>query len=116
MIYSGSCHCGNISFNFEHDIIDQGVRCNCSICIRKGAIMTKFTKAMNDVNITIKHNALATYTFATHQVKHHFCQQCGIYTFHESMVNKAELRFNLGCFENLDVTQLQYEIYNGAAI
>lgn len=38
MLYRGSCHCGDVTFEAEGDL--QGVMaCNCSICRRKGALM-----------------------------------------------------------------------------
>ena len=41
--YCGSCHCGNVKFSFEHEPISNGVRCNCSLCKRKAAVMSDFT-------------------------------------------------------------------------
>ena len=35
--YRGSCHCGAIRFTFKGpDKIESGLRCNCSICRRRG--------------------------------------------------------------------------------
>lgn len=36
--YQGSCHCGAIRFRFTGEPITSGIRCNCSICIRKGVV------------------------------------------------------------------------------
>jgi len=38
--YQGSCHCGAVRFSYEGEPIERGLRCNCSICARKGAMMT----------------------------------------------------------------------------
>jgi len=38
--HSGSCHCGAVKFGFEGDEITVGLRCTCSICSRKGALMS----------------------------------------------------------------------------
>ncbi len=45
MDYQGSCHCGAIQFEFTGPAIDKGLRCNRSICIRNGALMTAYTIA-----------------------------------------------------------------------
>ena len=41
MKYNGSCHCGAVKFTFEDAEPLTGVRCNCSICKRKGAVMSE---------------------------------------------------------------------------
>ena len=38
--YNGSCHCGAIRFSYEGEEITAGLRCSCSICARKGAMMS----------------------------------------------------------------------------
>ena len=38
--YSGSCHCGAVRFRVRGEEITTGIRCNCSICIRRGAVMS----------------------------------------------------------------------------
>ncbi len=39
--YKGHCHCGDVSFEFTTEQpIDGGTRCTCSICVRKGAMMS----------------------------------------------------------------------------
>ncbi|BCE00562.1 GFA family protein [Marinicellulosiphila megalodicopiae] len=116
MIYKGSCHCAKIQFEFTSPLIENGTRCNCTICVRKGALMTEFTLAPKDINISIKDNALSTYTFASHVAKHHFCNNCGVYTFHQSMKEIGYYRINLGCVETIDTSTLPFSIYDGASI
>ena len=36
MAYSGSCHCGAVTFEVDGDIPANAVSCNCSHCRRKG--------------------------------------------------------------------------------
>ena len=38
--YQGSCHCGAVKFAYEGEKITKGLRCSCSICSRKGAMMS----------------------------------------------------------------------------
>ena len=44
--YTGSCHCGAVRFAFKAPEIDKGLRCNCSLCRRKGALMSGFVVAL----------------------------------------------------------------------
>ncbi len=113
MHYSGSCHCGAITYQFESEEFAAGLRCNCSMCRRKGALMSVFTIPVDALALDIKDDALATYTFNSHQVKHHFCKICGIYTFHKSKVTGG-YRLNLGCIDNLDIDNLPFTFFNGA--
>ena len=114
--YQGSCHCGAIRFTFSGPQIEKGVRCNCSICRRKGATMSDFLVASEELHIEMQGDALATYTFASHVAKHHFCKVCGIYPFHQTLRKPGHYRINLGCVHDLDSTTLPCDILNGAAL
>ncbi|MBQ0725960.1 MAG: GFA family protein [Thalassolituus oleivorans] len=113
MHYSGSCHCGAIKYEFESNVIDSGLRCNCSMCRKKGALMSVLTVPVDELTLDVKDDALTTYTFNSHHVKHHFCKVCGIYTFHKSKVTGG-YRLNLGCIDNLDTDNLPFTFFNGA--
>jgi len=111
--YNGSCHCGEITFTFEHDKIENGLRCNCSICRRKGAVMSDFTISPNDFSISENLSALGKYQFDTKIANHYFCKKCGIYPFHETLVNPGHFRVNLGCIEEIDIESIQVRIHDG---
>jgi hypothetical protein len=116
MKYSGSCHCGAINFNFEQAKIASGLRCNCSICRRKGAIMSAFTLAPDEIKIVSKGGALTTYEFGACVAKHHFCNECGIYTFHQTMIKPGHYRVNLGCVDDVDTAGLPIDVFDGASL
>ena len=114
--HRGSCHCGAISYTFTAPVIDKGLRCNCSICVRKGAIMTAFTVAPEDIEIEINGNSLSTYQFGSGIAKHHFCSNCGIYTFHETLRKPGHYRLNTGCVEGVKSLELPTEVFDGASL
>ncbi len=114
--YKGNCHCGSISFSFEHTTIDKGLRCNCSICKRKGAVMSDFTLAPEEIDINDKNEALCLYQFDTRVAKHYFCKTCGIYPFHETMRKPGHYRVNLGCIDEIDTYQIKVDIFDGKSI
>ena len=116
MNYKGSCHCSAIKFEFTSPSIEEGLRCNCSICRRKGALMTPFNVAPNELKITSDSGALATYEFGSCVAKHHFCSKCGIYPFHQSMRKPGHYRFNIGCIEGINSFSLPFKVFDGESL
>lgn len=114
--YKGSCHCGAISFTFKHDEIDGGVRCNCSICRRKGAVMSTFTLTPDELEIHAADGALGLYQFDSKVAKHYFCRTCGIYPFHETLRKPGHYRVNLGCVDEVDTNALDIDVFDGKSI
>lgn len=108
--YKGSCHCGAVRFAFRSPPIEAGLRCNCSICLRKGAAMTVFAIDPAHMHIAAAPGALGEYRFNTGTAKHYFCMHCGIYTFHLTRKKPGWYRANLGCIEGLDALRLPIEV------
>lgn len=111
--YHGSCHCGAVDFYFQAQVITEGLRCNCSICSKKGAVMSVFALAPSELTITAASGVLATYEFAKGVAKHHFCSSCGIYTFHQTASQPGYYRINLGCLDEVDTSVLAVRVFNG---
>jgi len=115
--YKGSCHCGNVNFSFSHDEITTGLRCNCSLCIRKGAVMTDFVIPPGMLNIEVKEkDSLGLYEFDNKVAHHYFCKQCGIYTFHQTLRMPEQYRVNLGCVESIDPLSLETSLFDGKSL
>tara|TARA_B100000963_G_scaffold325310_1_gene311464 strand:- start:724 stop:1092 length:369 start_codon:yes stop_codon:yes gene_type:complete len=106
-----TCHCGEIEA--EIDIsgkFDKVIKCNCSICKRKGAIMSmvknenfKIIKGLDKLNL---------YQFHSKVAKHYFCSICGIYTHHNPRSNPSMTGFNLGCVDDIDTFELEDILIN----
>ncbi len=111
--YQGSCHCGSVKFSFEAEQIVSALRCNCSICQRKGAQMSTFVLAPEQLKIEAQAGSLGLYQFGSQIAKHHFCRNCGIYTFHETVRAPGHYRINLGCILDLDASILPTELFDG---
>ena len=100
------CHCGaieaqiNVPENFE-----KILRCNCSLCKRKGALMSMVKN--DDFKITKGTNELKRYRFHTKIAEHYFCSICGVYTHHHPRSNPAMTGFNLGCIDEIDTFDLK---------
>ena len=99
------CHCGaveaeiNVSKNFS-----KILKCNCSLCKRKAAIMSI---VKNEEFLIVKgEKELKLYQFHTKIAKHYFCSICGIYTHHNPRSNPSMTGFNLGCIDDFDTFAL----------
>jgi|TARA_B110001452_G_C15226796_1_gene425153 hypothetical protein len=100
------CHCGEIEaeINVQNNL-EKVLRCNCSLCKRKGAIMSMVKN--EDFKITKGHDKLKFYQFHSNIAKHYFCSNCGIYTHHNPRSNPAMTGFNIGCIDSIDTFKLE---------
>ncbi len=108
--YSGRCHCGAVVFEFESELITKGLRCNCSFCRRTGAIVS-MKIARDWLRIVSGSEILQEYRFCDEVVHHQFCSNCGVYVFY---TGDGPVRVNLGCVDEIDLTDLPIELYDGA--
>lgn len=115
-LYEGSCHCGSVKFSVQLPPVEQTMRCDCSICSRKGIVMSLTVVAPEDINIFDPENALSIYQFGTKTARHHFCSKCGIHTFVETRLNPGHYRVNLGCIEGIDALDVPVELYDGKSL
>jgi len=112
--YTARCHCGELRFSFSCDEITRGLRCDCSICIRKGALMSAFYIPAKDFQPIENTDRLADYRWNDRVVNHLFCKTCGIYPYHGN--EEYGYRVNLGCVEQLNPLTLEISVYDGKAM
>ena len=98
------CHCRKIEAELKINSLSKILRCNCSICKRKGAIMSMVKN--EDFKITKGKDYLKMYQFHSNVAKHFFCSNCGIYTHHNPRSNPSMTGFNLGCIDEIDTFSL----------
>ena len=95
------CHCGAIEAKVNvPNYLEKILRCNCSLCKRKGAVMSMVKN--EDFKIIKGKDKLKLYQFHTNVAKHYFCTICGIYTHHNPRSNPAMTGFNLGCIDEIN--------------
>lgn len=97
--FKGSCHCQAVKFEIDTDLPEL-TRCDCSICVRKNALMVKVHESA--MRILSGDGNLTTYQFHTKTAKHYFCNTCGIYPFHRKRVTPDFYGVNVFCLENFD--------------
>lgn len=112
MQHQGSCHCGNIKFEFNGEITGA-MACNCSLCSRNGALMMFVPGA--DFTLLTPREAMATYKFNKHVIEHHFCPTCGIHPYGEGKDPKGNVMasINLRCVDGVDLEALPIQKYDG---
>ena len=105
------CHCGSIEAEINNlGNLEKILRCNCSLCKRKGAVMSMVKN--EDFKITKGADKLKLYQFHTKVAKHYFCSICGIYTHHNPRSNPAMTGFNLGCIDEVNTFNLKDILIN----
>lgn len=111
MIYSGGCHCGAILFEIE--VADNLclVECNCSICSKIAYL--HLIVAKESFHLLAGENSYSTYTFDTHEAKHHFCKTCGIKSFYVPRSHPNGISVNARCLNNFDATSYKVEKFDG---
>jgi hypothetical protein len=112
--YEGRCHCGKIKFAFRSEPITNAKRCNCSICKRKGAVMSSKYIPAADFEPHADMSLLEDYRWQDRDVNHLFCKTCGIYPYHGD--SKMGYRVNLGCVDDIDVFALEISVIDGKAM
>ena len=111
MTYRGSCHCGGIQFRFESEPITKGCRCNCSLCLRRGAVMSDVYLAREQLTVE-KRDTLTLYRWGDHMMNHYFCSVCGVFPFSD-VIEDGRYRVNLGCVDGIDLLTLEVRQIDG---
>src|ERR1700748_2745296 len=112
--YKGSCHCGTVKFEVDTAITPAG-RCHCSLCRRKGALMTPLFAA-GDLRVLEGREDLTVYQFNTRVARHFFCRHCGIYPFHQTRKDPGLWRVNIGCLEGVDPYALESSVADAPSL
>ena len=112
--HTGSCHCGAVEFQIESDL-ESPIRCNCSLCIRRGAVMHYVES--DKFRLVRGEEALVAYEFGARSGgKHYFCRTCGVFPFfHSRWQGESSYGVNTGCLEGVNPYELSPELIDGAS-
>ena len=101
----GPCHCGSVQFEVDLPTGFQDLsRCNCSMCARRGAVVTSVP--LDAFRILQGAENLTLYQFNTKTAEHYFCSTCGIYTHHRRLSNPNQFGVNVACIEGVNPFEL----------
>ncbi|KAI9229465.1 MAG: Mss4-like protein [Piptocephalis tieghemiana] len=109
--HSGGCHCGAVRYTFGDPTSFTALKCNCSICTKKGAVYIiipgeRFHLLQGEEDLT-------TYTFGTHTAKHRFCRICGVQSFYIPRSNPDGVSINLACIDSDTLPPIELIPFNG---
>ena len=101
------CHCGEVELEIKESegALNKFLRCNCTLCKKKGYIMT--FAPITDVKITKGEDKLKLYQYHTKVAEHYFCSECGIYTHHKMRSRADTFGLNVGCIDDIDQFKLE---------
>lgn len=111
----GSCHCGRVRFTLDESP-QEAMQCNCSICRRKAYLLAFSTPER--FTLETPRDALSVYTFGSHNIRHQFCTTCGCAPFGEGTGPGGQdmVAVNLRCVEDLDLSDLKINAFDGASL
>lgn len=114
MPYTGSCHCGAVTFTVAADAPTEAMCCNCSNCSRKGFALT-FVPA-DQFTLDSGADKLTDYQFYKHAITHQFCAICGCQSFALGTSPDGPMRaINLRCVPQVDIDALTIKNVDGAS-
>jgi hypothetical protein len=108
----GGCHCGVVRYSVDADL-KQVISCNCSICSKKGLLLTFVSNAAFRVQSGEDH--LQDYQFNKHVIHHFSCRTCGVESFARGVgPGGAEMvAVNVRCLDAVDIGALEPTPFNG---
>jgi hypothetical protein len=114
-VWTGGCHCGAVRYEVEAEL-DQAITCNCSICSRKGSILSFVPE--DRFRLLSGADRLSDYQF-NHKVIHHlFCSTCGIGSFSRGAMPDGTpmVAINLRCVDGIDLSRVTVTEFDGRSL
>ncbi|OOQ86682.1 DUF636 domain protein [Penicillium brasilianum] len=114
--YEGSCHCGQVKYTvrISPPISEQTVmQCNCSICYINGYLMIYPKTA--DVTFHHADDAVKEYRFASKNVPHYFCTNCGTSVYGKADIPEKRhiMAVNVRTLSGIDLKTLKIHEHDG---
>ncbi len=110
--HAGGCHCKKVRYEVKL-AADSAIACNCSICSKKGALLTfadpsSFELKSGDENLT-------DYQFNKHVIHHLFCKTCGVTSFARGVGpdGKPMVAINIRCIDDFDLDKVAIKQHDG---
>lgn len=111
--YYGSCHCGEVEFSINAEI-QELTTCDCSLCVKKNALMTKVHESQ--FTLIAGQKMLAEYQWNMKIARHFFCKKCGIYTFHRKRAQPDHFGINVHCLQDINLSGISVTQTDGRSM
>jgi len=112
--HQGSCHCGAVHFTVEADLSTGVSKCNCTICLKLGAVGRMVKPA--ELELVSGEESLSSYEWGGKVSKRYFCKHCGVYLFgkgHLDILGGDFVSFNANCLDDIDPNALKLGHWDG---
>lgn len=110
MLLTGSCHCGNITFEllWQPDPTEIPARaCTCSFCTKHGGVWTSCPTGELIVTVADPAN-VSQYAFGTKTAHFHICTTCGVVPVVTSEIDgKTYAVVSVNAFQGVDRSLLK---------
>lgn len=117
MNYQARCHCGRVRFSFRSGEIRSGARCDCSLCVRRGAVLSSSYIPAADFTPHANPDDLGVYLWNERVLGNVYCKHCGIFVYIADGEGARDgYRVNLGCVEGLDTFSLAITRIDGKSV
>lgn len=115
MKHTGGCHCNKVKFEVEMKI-ENGLSCNCSICMKRGSILDFVPES--SFKLLTGESELTDYKFNKHVIHHLFCKSCGILSFSRGSAPDGTkmVAINIRCIDGIDLSQIKIREYDGRSL
>jgi len=112
-VLEGSCHCGKVRIVLSQPP-SHTIKCNCSICIRLGALWAHYEAAM--VSIEGHPQNTSAYVWGRETLKTIRCKTCGCATHWEALTPQAgaEIGVNMNNFDQQLIRDTPVRVFDGA--
>lgn len=113
--WTGGCHCGRVRYEVESDL-ESLVSCNCSICQKRGSILTFVPQSK--FRLLSGQDSLADYQFNKKVIHHLFCSMCGVSSFSqgEKPNGGPMVAVNVRCLDGVDVAGMTPRMFDGRSL
>jgi len=88
---SGSCHCGNVTYElgWPDDLPLVPRRCSCTFCAKHSPVYVGHPRASLSV-VARDPSAISKYEFGTRTALFHCCANCGVFLFATCVIDGRE--------------------------
>ena len=92
------------------------MQCNCSICTKRGYLL--WMRPRDQLRLATPEAELATYTFRSGKIRHHFCPTCGCapFAFGSDKTGAARAVVNVRCLEGVEPSTLEVMPFDGRSL
>jgi hypothetical protein len=113
--HTGGCHCGSVRYEAKTDL-GQVISCNCSICQKRGALLTFVPVSSFDLRSGAE--SLSDYQFNRKVIHHLFCTTCGVSSFARGTRPDGTqmIAINVRCLDGVDLDALTITPFDGKSL